>query len=58
MAVCSAACAHLFLFPVWPGLTAVPVCAVTSGSLCSETYPNVPFGYTDSTGAKVSTLLT
>ena len=27
--------------------------AVTTGPLCSQTYPNVPFGYTDKTGAKV-----
>lgn len=30
------------------------LCAVTSGPLCSETYPSVPFGYVDSTGAKVN----
>ncbi|KAL0027909.1 hypothetical protein WJX79_002203 [Trebouxia sp. C0005] len=33
-----------------------PVTIVTSGSLCSETYPSVPFGYVDSTGAKTAAL--
>ncbi|KAL3142978.1 hypothetical protein ABBQ38_003260 [Trebouxia sp. C0009 RCD-2024] len=29
---------------------------VTTGPLCSQTYPSVPFGYTDSTGAKTAAL--
>ncbi|DBA86760.1 hypothetical protein WJX77_007209 [Trebouxia sp. C0004] len=33
-----------------------PVTVVTSGPLCSETYPSVPFGYVDSTGAKTAAL--
>ena len=34
-------------------VTMILCSAVTSGPLCSETYPSVPFGYVDSTGAKV-----